>query len=302
MSATGSHSAARTASFGKTTDTRRPRSTLLRAARSAPSVVRCVASGDLQSHVSDAKDAEVTLEASSSRRNMMMAAAATLSLAQMNVAPQAIASDGVKSFSDPLLAYAFDYPAVDANGKELKWFAPRTAERYSSAAPMSADARQRIVYEIIDFSNATPLTLSVSVGPIPPDLKDIPSDQWTPEQLAEAVLEEKSTGRVTTGQRVALSSLEESRLEEKNGTKYWLYEHVAQGSPNAGEVYSKETYRHSLAVTALRGDYIYTFNLSASELRWSTVSAGFTEAQQSFTLSDPSSSFVPPEKNPWRFW
>jgi hypothetical protein len=49
---------------------------------------------------------------------------------------------------------------------------------------MSADARQRIVYEIIDFSNATPLTLSVSVGPIPPDLIDIPSDQWTPEQVS----------------------------------------------------------------------------------------------------------------------
>jgi flagellin-like hook-associated protein FlgL len=69
-----------------------------------------VANGDLQSHVSDAKDAEVTLEASRTRRSMMMAAAATLSLAQINVAPQAIASDGVKSFSDPLLAYAFDYP------------------------------------------------------------------------------------------------------------------------------------------------------------------------------------------------
>lgn len=232
----------------------------------------------------------------------MLAAAATLSLAQMDVAPEAIAAGAVKTFSEPLLAYSFDYPTVDAEGKELKWFSPRSAERYSSAAPMSADARQRIVYEIIDFQNSTPLTISVSVGPIPPQLRDTPVDQWTADQVAEAILEEKSTGRVTTGQRVALSSLEEARFEERDGTKYWLYEHVAQGSPNAGEVYSKETYRHSLAVTALRGEYLYTFNLAAQEKRWSTIADAYTEAQQSFTLSPPSRSFVPPEKDPWRFW
>eukprot|EP00240_Pyramimonas_obovata_P016138 CAMPEP_0118952772 /NCGR_PEP_ID=MMETSP1169-20130426/55419_1 /TAXON_ID=36882 /ORGANISM="Pyramimonas obovata, Strain CCMP722" /LENGTH=300 /DNA_ID=CAMNT_0006900099 /DNA_START=70 /DNA_END=972 /DNA_ORIENTATION=- len=300
MAATGSMSVARLAScLGNTTDVRRSRSAV-RSARSAATTVRCGAMGDQNAR--NARAEEMTLDTSSTRRQILLATAATFSLAQMDAFPQAIAADDVASFKEPLLAYEFSYPTKDANGNPIKWFAPRPAERYSSAAPMSADARQRIVYELLNIDGSTPLTLSVAVGPIPPKLLDIPSDEWKPEQVAEAILEEKSTGRVTSGQRVAMSSLEEATLVERNGTKYWLYEHVAQGSPNASEVYSKETYRHSLAVTALRGDYLYTLNVAAPEKRWDSVAAGFVDVQQSFTLNDPANGYVPPEKDPWRFW
>jgi hypothetical protein len=117
----------------------------------------------------------------------------------------------------------------DKNGVALKWFASRKPERYSSAAPMSADARQRIVFEIVDFSE--PLIMTVSVGPIPPSLEGEPGS-WSAEDVAEAILKEKSTGRVTNGQRVALSSVEEARSVTRDGTDYYLYEHVSQGSPN----------------------------------------------------------------------
>ena len=53
---------------------------------------------------------------------------------------------------------------------------------------MSADARQRIVYELLNFDGATPLTMSVAVGPIPPQLRDIPSDNWKPEQVRPHIL------------------------------------------------------------------------------------------------------------------
>jgi len=94
---------------------------------------------------------------------------------------------------------------------------------------MSADARQRIVYEIVDFSE--PLIMTVSVGPIPPFLEGEPAS-WSAEDVADAILKDKSTGRVTNGQRVALSSVEEARTVTRDGTDYYLYEHVSQGSPN----------------------------------------------------------------------
>jgi len=54
----------------------------------------------------------------------------------------------------------------------------------------------------------------------------------TAEDVADAILKDKSTGRVTNGQRVALSSVEEARTVTRDGTDYYLYEHVSQGSPN----------------------------------------------------------------------
>eukprot|EP00959_Pyramimonas_sp_CCMP1952_P297787 6229580-Pyramimonas_sp.AAC.1 len=300
MAANVSMSVARlTSRHANTSDVRRTHSAV-RYSRPAPSTVRCGATGDHDAHNADG--AVIALETRSQRRQLMIAAATSLSLAKINPVFKALASDDVGTFTEPLLAYQFSYPTTDAAGTPLKWFAPRAAERYSSAAPLSADARQRIVYELINFDGATPLTLSVSVGPIPPQLIDTPSDKWTPNQLAEAILEEKSTGRVTNGQRVAMSSLEEATFVERDGTKYCLFEHVSQGSPNASEVYSKETYRHSLAVTAVRGDYLYTLNVAAPEKRWASVAAGFAETQQSFTLNNPTKAFVPPEKDPWRFW
>jgi len=203
------------------------------------------------------------------------------------------------TMTEPMLAYNFQYPSEDKNGVALKWFASRKPERYSSAAPMSADARQRIVYEIVDFSE--PLIMTVSVGPIPPFLEGEPAS-WSAEDVADAILKDKSTGRVTNGQRVALSSVEEARTVTRDGTDYYLYEHVSQGSPNMNEVLQKETYRHSYAVTARRGDYLYTLNLASPERRWASMEPLYKAAMETFTLATPGKDFVPPEKDPWRFW
>eukprot|EP00238_Polyblepharides_amylifera_P006308 CAMPEP_0196579430 /NCGR_PEP_ID=MMETSP1081-20130531/21992_1 /TAXON_ID=36882 /ORGANISM="Pyramimonas amylifera, Strain CCMP720" /LENGTH=311 /DNA_ID=CAMNT_0041899023 /DNA_START=69 /DNA_END=1004 /DNA_ORIENTATION=+ len=204
------------------------------------------------------------------------------------------------ALKDPLLAYQFKYPKTDKAGHQLTWFVSRKPERYSSAAPLSADGRQRIVFEALDFTD--PLTISVSVGPLPQPLQSTPRDKWSPEQVANSILEEKATGRVTGGQKVALSSLEDVVAEERNGTKYWLFEHVSQGSPNNDEIFQKETYRHSFASTALRGDYLYTLNITAPERRWEEVGDYFKQVQESFTLATPTKEFVSPDEAPWRFW
>ena len=50
-----------------------------------------------------------------------------------------------------------------ASGRKLPVIISRKPERYSSAAPMTADARQRIVTELVDFPDG--ITISVSVRP-----------------------------------------------------------------------------------------------------------------------------------------
>lgn len=54
---------------------------------------------------------------------------------------------------------------------------------------------------------------------------------------------------MTTGQRVSLNSVESAAKAEKGGLPYFVWEHVAQGSPTLRTTAAKETYRHSLAVT-----------------------------------------------------
>ena len=64
------------------------------------------------------------------------------------------------TLSDDILAYQFSYP-VTLEGRKLPIIASRKPERYSSAAPLTADARQRIVAELVSFPDT--ITISVSV-------------------------------------------------------------------------------------------------------------------------------------------
>jgi hypothetical protein len=59
-------------------------------------------------------------------------------------------------------------------------------KQYSSAAPLSADARQRIVGELFDLRKF--VTASVTVGPASGVLKDLPQEQWKPREVALTVL------------------------------------------------------------------------------------------------------------------
>lgn len=82
-------------------------------------------------------------------------------LLQGVVAPSA-ASAFMKRLQDDTLAYAFEYPAATASGRTLPLVFSRKPERYSSAAPLTADARQRIVCELADLVDS--VTVSVTVG------------------------------------------------------------------------------------------------------------------------------------------
>lgn len=51
---------------------------------------------------------------------------------------------------------------------------------------------------------------------------------WVPKAVAEQVLVDRSTGRITSGQRVNLNSVESAGEEERDGLRYIVFEHVSQ--------------------------------------------------------------------------
>lgn len=58
--------------------------------------------------------------------------------------------------------------------------------QYSSAAPLTADARQRIVSEVFDLRRF--VTVSMTVGPASGVLKEQPEESWKPRDVALTVL------------------------------------------------------------------------------------------------------------------
>ena len=87
--------------------------------------------------------------------------------------------------TDDLLAYAFEFPTTTADGAPLTMLFTRRPQRYSSAAPLTANARQRTVCELADLARG--VTLSLSVGPPGKLLGGAAEDAWSPRLVAEQV-------------------------------------------------------------------------------------------------------------------
>lgn len=202
---------------------------------------------------------------------------------------------------DETNAYTFSYPLnVPKRQYKLKWIESRKPERYSSAAPLSADARQRIVSERLDIKDN--LVISVSIGP--PNYRFLTSkdkNTWDAKDVAESVLSDKSTARVSTGERVAEKSVINAHSDKVAGEPYWYYEYIAQKSPTASGQ-QRDVFRHSLAVTAEREGYLYSLNASALSPSWNIMEPLLRETISSFRFTPPTQNYVPPYKDPWRIW
>ncbi|CAG9466425.1 unnamed protein product [Pedinophyceae sp. YPF-701] len=217
----------------------------------------------------------------------------------------AVRAEGVFSeLKNDTLAYSFKYPVADVDGNAIPVIFSRKPEKYSSAAPLTADARQRIVAELVDLKDS--ITYSMSVGPAYGALARKEQAAWTAKDVAEAVLADKSTARVTTGQRVSLATIESAEAVEEGGVTYWRYETVSQGSPSQINR-SKETYRHAYHVTAARPGlantpFLYTLSFSAPEDVWVRLEPLLLEARNSFKMEATGKGYVPPDKDPWLFF
>ncbi|GBF87690.1 hypothetical protein Rsub_00401 [Raphidocelis subcapitata] len=214
------------------------------------------------------------------------------------------APEGLKAFSDRTLAYSFFYPATTASGTPLSLVLTRPPEKYSSAPPLSADARQRIVCELFDLRRF--VTVSLTVGPVSGALKGRPQEEWTPKEVALTVLIDRSTARLSTGQRTALNDVEEAHREDRGGQAFYVYEHASQGSPTSYDK-SQETFRHALAATTVRAGldgtpYLYTLNLSCPETLWEDLLPRFKQSLEGFRLDATTRDYIPPDKDPWKFF
>jgi len=197
-----------------------------------------------------------------------------------------------KRVESETLAYEFEYPIEAESGKPISWAVSRERETYSSAEPMSPNARQRIVYELLSFKG--PLTTVVTVSNVPPALEGKDKSEWTARQVANAVLADKATGRVASGQRVSLAEVDNAKKQTmENGDTHYYYEYISQGSPNLREP-EATTFRHSYGVTVERGGYLYTLSSSAPEIYWDELSRGFDESVRSFRLTKPTRKYREP--------
>ena len=202
-------------------------------------------------------------------------------------------ADGV--VVDRTLAYRFTYPAKDASGAAIGWAFSRTPRSYFNAAPLSADARQRVVCELVDLKRA--IALAVLVGPTPTRMAS-QGEAPSAKRVANAVLTERATARVTTGQRLALASVEEADVVERDGCKYYWYEYVSQGAPTALNP-EAETYRRALACTVERDGYVLSLSVSAPDDQWELYQDGFEATRESFQLVAPSKEYVAPDQIPF---
>ena len=168
-----------------------------------------------------------------------------------------------------------------------------------------------------------------------------PPDSWTAKQVAETVLADRSTSRVSAGQRVALNTVEDAAADQRDGQTYWVYDHISQGSPNLLSP-ERETYRRAAAVTAVREGrndhvpYLYTLNFACPSEIWDDMEPMFRKASlcavgsvakqlaschsicqtlvatlnigvwmqgiASFRLTQPGEGYTAPDEQSWRFF
>ncbi|KAF9613147.1 hypothetical protein IFM89_005718 [Coptis chinensis] len=202
---------------------------------------------------------------------------------------------------DDINAYSFLYPLEMPSKKFVfKWVESRKPERYSSAAPLSPDARQRIVSERVDIIDN--LIISVSIGPPNSQfLKMNDKNTWDAKDVADSVLSDKSALRVTSAQRKAESSVLDTHVNEIDGEPYWYYEYLVRKSPT-NSAQESNLYRHYVASTAERDGYLYSLNASTLSKKWPLIGPVLEQTVASFRLLPPTDNYVPPFKDPWRFW
>ncbi|XP_057959382.1 psbP domain-containing protein 5, chloroplastic isoform X4 [Malania oleifera] len=205
------------------------------------------------------------------------------------------------SVVDDINAYSYLYP-VELQSKKfvIKWVESRKPERYSSAAPLSPNARLRIVSERVDFIDN--LIISVAIGPPNSQflrLKD--RSKWNAKAVADSVLSEKSPLRVTASQRMTESSVLDAHSSEIDGVPYWYYEYLLRKSPT-NAIQEPSSYRHFVSSTAERDGYLYTLSASTLNNKWNVMGPLLEKTVSSFRLLPPTVNYVPPFKDPWRFW
>ncbi|KAG9459339.1 hypothetical protein H6P81_003847 [Aristolochia fimbriata] len=258
-------------------------------------------------HISSSTEPRRVQTCQGTKRRDLMFSGLSAALLVFPGAPVSLAADGpdegvkMDLLVDQINAYSFLYP-VEVPSKKFvfKWVQSRKPERYSSAAPLSPDARQRIVSERVDVIDN--VVISVSIGP--PNTSFLVSKDkstWSPKAVADSVLSDKSSLRVSTSQRMAESSVLDTHSTEVDGEPYWYYEYLLRKSPT-NLVQDSNIFRHYVASTAERDGHLYSLSASTLNKQWDFMGPLLEKTVASFRLLPTTDEYVPPYKDPWRFW
>ncbi|CAI5515189.1 unnamed protein product [Closterium sp. Naga37s-1] len=220
--------------------------------------------------------------------------------------------------TDSINACVYEFPLKIADPVgDIVWIETRKPERYSSAAPLSPDARLRLVSERLVPIRSLVISVSVSPPnaaflPSPPPTTTDPeagkASGWTAVNVARSVLADRTSPRMTSIQRLQETILgdvyEELRTAEgaSEPIKYYLFEYVNQKSPTMLTGRAKDVFRRSLAVAAEREGYIYCLTVSTVDSEWPQLEEALRTTIDSFRLTVPTGEYVPPWKDPWWFW
>ncbi|XP_019179142.1 PREDICTED: psbP domain-containing protein 5, chloroplastic [Ipomoea nil] len=235
-----------------------------------------------------------------SRRDLVFTGLSSLSLVFPSLSSSAEEDVKMASFVDNTNSYSYIYPTeLPSKGFVFKWVESRKPERYSSAAPLSPDARLRIVSERVDIIDN--LIISVTIGPLNSQFLKSEKSSWSAKDVADSVLADKSALRVTSTQRLAESSLLDAHSSKIDGDAYWYFEYLVRKSPTKTALESN-LFRHYVASTAERDGYLYTLSASALGKQWDQMGPFLEKSVASFRLLPPTENYVPPYKDPWRFW
>ncbi|KAG5031008.1 hypothetical protein JHK82_014624 [Glycine max] len=204
------------------------------------------------------------------RRDLMLLGLTSLSPTMPLSVTLAEEEPKMASFLDEINAYSYMYPVeLPSDNFTFKWIESRKPERYSSAAPLSPDARLRIVSERLDFIDN--VIISVTIGPPNSSyIKSKDKSKWTAKDVADSVLADRSSLRVTSSQRLEESSVLNTHSSEIDGEMYWYYEYLVRKAP-LRLTDESSTYRHYLASTAERDGYLYSISASTVSPLWEKV-------------------------------
>ncbi|KAG4140934.1 hypothetical protein ERO13_D06G048101v2 [Gossypium hirsutum] len=97
------------------------------------------------------------------------------------------------------------------------------------------------------------------------------------------------------------SSVLDAHASEIDGELYWYYEYLVRKSPTKS-AQEANLYRHYVASTAEREGYLYSLSASTLSKEWTKMGPLLEQTVASFRLLPPTDNYVPPYKDPWRFW
>ncbi|KAK9113899.1 hypothetical protein Syun_020696 [Stephania yunnanensis] len=197
---------------------------------------------------------------------------------------------------DDINAYSFMYP-IELPSKKFafKWVESRKPGRYSSAAPLSPNARQRIVSERVDIIDN--LVISVSIGPPNSQfIKSVDKNSWDAKDVADCVLSDKSAlceGVIFNWSRRQFHFI----FLKIDGEPYWYYEYLVRKSPTSS-AQEPNIYRHYVAATAERDGYLYSLNASTLSKKWNLASR---DARAESCIAAPHYQ-IKYQRLEWTFW